>query len=737
MHFQPFFTMFSRLLILALVGTSAAADIRVRATASKTAFTSPNAPTQTGTISSCNEWYDVVTGDSCSSVASAFGITLAQFLAWNPAVSSDCSTNFWVGDAYCVGINSAAPSSSTKSTSKSTTISTGVTSSGSKTAFTTPSAPTQTGTIPSCDLWYVVTSTDTCATVTAAFNITLAQFLAWNPAVSQDCATNFWAGDAYCVGINPHYTSTSSSMPVSSASPTTTTPPGTYSIFSGNTTFSYTSTNATWPPTATQTGIASNCQRWYEVQPGDSCQDIVNQYASFVTMDTLLQWNPALGSDCSQLWANYWLCIYAPPTTSIINTTAAATQIFPGWTPVLLPTLNASSAAPSPTQSGLVASCQGFYQAGPGDNCQNITSSLGYLTVQDFELWNPAVTDCNNLTVGYYYCIANGTCLPYPPVLQSQNLPPASAASTQTASIISSCGWWFQADEGDDCLVIPQYFGNVFSEAQFISWNLPAVGSDCSGITAGGYYCVGTTPGGVAPTGCQTSTTVTGTTLNTGVTSTLQTTGVPTSVSGASFPTTLTGSSSTSATTASATSAPSTTSTSSSSTAAVAISTPSPVQTGMAANCGRFYLVQTGNDCFDIAQDAGIALSDFYAWNPAVSVGNNTCGGLQAGVYVCVGLGGPIYTTITSGSPVPATPTPFQTGMATNCRRFYDVHAGDGCLNLASEAGVALTDFYAWNPAVKTDCSGLQASVFVCIGTQGPVTTIITGTPVAAAATTG
>jgi hypothetical protein len=27
-------------------------------------------------------------------------ISLSQFFAWNPAVSTDCVTNFWLGQAY-------------------------------------------------------------------------------------------------------------------------------------------------------------------------------------------------------------------------------------------------------------------------------------------------------------------------------------------------------------------------------------------------------------------------------------------------------------------------------------------------------------------------------------------------------------------------------------------------------------------------------------------------------------
>ncbi|KAJ6060538.1 hypothetical protein N7444_002392 [Penicillium canescens] len=113
----------------------------------------------------------------------------------------------------------------------------------------------------------------------------------------------------------------------------------------------------------------------------------------------------------------------------------------------------------------------------------------------------------------------------------------------------------------------------------------------------------------------------------------------------------------------------------------------------MASGCIRFYYVEANNDCYDIALDARVALDDFYIWNPAV---NSDCSGLQSGIFVCVGKTG-YATTITSGDPVHANPAPTQTSMAAGCLRFYDVNGGDSCYNIASDAGVALTDFYSWN----------------------------------------
>ena len=62
------------------------------------------------------------------------------------------------------------------------------------------------------------------------------------------------------------------------------------------------------------------------------------------------------------------------------------------------------------------------------------------------------------------------------------------------------------------------------------------------------------------------------------------------------------------------------------------------------------------------------------------------------------------------------TPTPTQSGMVSDCDKFYYVEPEDGCYNIATAEGIALSDFYAWNPAVKDDCSGLEAEYYVCVG---------------------
>jgi hypothetical protein len=152
------------------------------------------------------------------------------------------------------------------------------------------------------------------------------------------------------------------------------------------------------------------------------------------------------------------------------------------------------------------------------------------------------------------------------------------------------------------------------------------------------------------------------------------------------------------------------------------ISTPTPIQTGMASNCNKFYLVASGDNCETIAMDEGISLTEFYTWNPAV--GTN-CEYLDLGDYVCVDVIGivPSQTTTTTTSTIGpgngiTTPTPYQTGMVTNCDLFHLVVSGDECGDIATKYGISLTQFYSWNPAVGSTCSFLDLGDYVCVGVE-------------------
>jgi hypothetical protein len=124
----------------------------------------------------------------------------------------------------------------------------------------------------------------------------------------------------------------------------------------------------------------------------------------------------------------------------------------------------------------------------------------------------------------------------------------------------------------------------------------------------------------------------------------------------------------------------------------------------MVSTCDIFYDVHSGDLCYDIADTHGVSLDPFYAWNPAVKT---ACSGLQPDAYVCVGVKVATRTGVT-------TPYPVQTNMVATCDEFYKVVADDSCVDIANANVIPVASFYAWNPGVKIDRSGLQVSEYVC-----------------------
>ncbi|KZV98835.1 hypothetical protein EXIGLDRAFT_273250 [Exidia glandulosa HHB12029] len=124
----------------------------------------------------CTDYYTVQPGDTCTVIEARKGITLAQFLAWNPEINSQCS-NIQGGVQYCV----AGPATTTTPAP--------------------PAAPTGSGTISpaqGCKKYYTVVSGDNCSVIEAKFGITLTAFIKWNPEINAAC-TNLQLGVQYCV----------------------------------------------------------------------------------------------------------------------------------------------------------------------------------------------------------------------------------------------------------------------------------------------------------------------------------------------------------------------------------------------------------------------------------------------------------------------------------------------------------------------------------------------------------
>lgn len=327
---------------------------------------------------------------------------------------------------------------------------------------------------------------------------------------------------------------------------------------------------------------------------------------------------------------------------------------------------------PLPIQTGMATNCNKFYKVVQGDGCADISSANG-IDIADFYRWNPAVGNtCSGLLYRYHVCIGIIGSTP-PPTTTKPGNGVTTPTPTQTG-MVSNCNKFHKVVSGDSCADISS--NNSISPETFYAWN-PAVGAECRTLIVGYNVCVGIIGGTTAP---------------------------PT--------TTTTGN---------------------------GISTPTPTQTGMVGNCNKFHKVVSGDECEAIASANRISLSNFYAWNAAVG---NECRSLLVGYNVCVGIvGGTLLppttttrTTTTSTRPGNgiSTPTPTQTGMVGNCDQFYLVKSGDGCFDIAANAGISLSNFYSWNPAVGNDCSKLQPNFYVCIHLiGGPTKTTTQGNGVA------
>ena len=299
-------------------------------------------------VTNCNAFYLVKSGDSCSNIASANGITLAEFYSWNPAVGSSC-LSLDAAEYVCVGILGLV-------------ISTTSTSSRSSNGISTPQ-PIQTGMVSNCDAFYLVQAGDSCAAIASQFSITLTQFYAWNPAVGSSCAT-LDAADYVCVGIVGLTITTTS---------TKSTP-----------------TNGITTPQPIQTGMVSNCDSFYIVQSGDSCAVIVSKFG--ITLTQFYAWNPAVGTTCASLDLGDYVCVNIIGGTTLLTTTTSSK---PGN----------GITTPQPIQTGMVSNCDSFYLVQSGDQCSAIASKFG-ISLTNFYNWNPAVgSTCATLDLGDYVCV--------------------------------------------------------------------------------------------------------------------------------------------------------------------------------------------------------------------------------------------------------------------------------------------------------------------------------------------
>src|ERR1700733_6886450 len=80
-----------------------------------------------------------------------------------------------------------------------------------------------------------------------------------------------------------------------------------------------------------------------------------------------------------------------------------------------------------------------------------------------------------------------------------------------------------------------------------------------------------------------------------------------------------------------------------------------PTAPGIAANCNNYVVIQEGHSCEVAANQAGITLDEFYAWNPSLQY---SCVSLVVGDAYCVGISRTTSISITVQPTAPPTVQP-------------------------------------------------------------------------------
>ncbi|KAI8163641.1 LysM domain-containing protein [Colletotrichum sp. SAR 10_70] len=215
-------------------------------------------PAQPGMVDNCNRFYKVVAGDTCTTIASKNGVTIAQLAAWNTQIGGTACTGIWAEYYICTGIIGGSPTQP------------------SPTATPNPTPqPIQDGMVDNCNRWHLVKTGDTCSTIASSVGVTVAQLATWNKGIGGTACTGMWAGYYLCTGV--------------SGGSGTTPPPA-------NTT-----------PQPIQDGMVSNCKKFHFVLGGQNCDSISKQYG--ITVANFIKWNPAAGASCTGLWASTYACV--------------------------------------------------------------------------------------------------------------------------------------------------------------------------------------------------------------------------------------------------------------------------------------------------------------------------------------------------------------------------------------------------------------------------------------------
>ncbi|KAK8101915.1 LysM domain-containing protein [Apiospora kogelbergensis] len=349
-----------------------------------------------------------------------------------------------------------------------------------------PNYPSDPNTTPFCSWWWDNDDSVPCADVPEAFDITMDDFVRWNPSLSAGCGA-YKKFFSYCIeasGEPPVTTTARTTTATSTKGSTTTTslavPTSTTTMVTSTTrpTSTIPTTTTTNPgngiatPTPIQPGMVDNCDAFYLVQSKDTCEVIASKHG--ISVAQFITWNTAIGgAACNGLWLDAYVCV------SVIGHTPT-----PPTTTTTKPPSN-GIATPTPTQPGMVSNCDAFHHVVSGDGCATIASKYG-ITVAQLAAWNDVGgAGCPGLWLDVYVCVSVVGHTPSPTTTKPGN---GVATPTPTQSgMTPNCKTFHFVAANENCATIAARYR--ITTSQFVSWN-PAAGSGCTGLWANTYACV-------------------------------------------------------------------------------------------------------------------------------------------------------------------------------------------------------------------------------------------------------
>ncbi|KAI1448974.1 carbohydrate-binding module family 50 protein [Annulohypoxylon stygium] len=343
-----------------------------------------------GTTQRCGKYYQVQPDEYCNLLVVRYSISLGDFLFLNPDLYENC-TNLYAYESYCIqpvgDINTYSGKPGWRPTDiTSVPFTSAVPATAANT--TTPiaqlptSLPIDTGSRDDCYRYFdgadyqdasVLEGTswiNQCQRVADLYGVSWDDFASWNGNLGDIRTPNCvfdpkmrYCGKQYAGDPAPEPTPPDYTLPI-------------------------------------RDGAIETCTEFADVPEDWQCTDVLANYE--LTIAQFYEYNPAVGSDCGNLWPNMAYCIRAPGYTDPSATTS-------GPSGTATPT-STSTPGPSPTQSGnAVAKCNKYAQAEKGDLCTNF-AERNNVSLQQLYTWNTLLKSdgsgcASNLWGGYWYCV--------------------------------------------------------------------------------------------------------------------------------------------------------------------------------------------------------------------------------------------------------------------------------------------------------------------------------------------